>query len=102
MQYCMGQMDALADWFFWTWKISNSTVKGYPTSPHWHYKLGWEQGWIPKDPRAAQGYCAASASAAQASQVSTMHSASPSLCLGAYTLLHHLSVFHAFAIEEVR
>ena len=74
MGYCQAQMDALQDWFFWTWKISNSTVKGYPTSPHWHYKLGWEQGWIPKDPRSGQGYCAISANAGQ-SQVSWLRNA---------------------------
>nr|XP_018258948.1 exo-beta-1,3-glucanase [Kwoniella dejecticola CBS 10117]OBR81106.1 exo-beta-1,3-glucanase [Kwoniella dejecticola CBS 10117] len=57
MSYTMANMDALQNWFFWTWKIGNSTVKGYPTSPQWHYRLGWEQGWMPKDPRAAGGYC---------------------------------------------
>lgn len=54
---CMGTMDALRDWFFWTWKIANSTEFGYPTSPQWNYKLGLEQGWIPKDPRTAVGFC---------------------------------------------
>ncbi|WWC91478.1 uncharacterized protein L201_006424 [Kwoniella dendrophila CBS 6074] len=57
MSYAMANMDALQNWFFWTWKIGNSTVKGYPTSPQWHYRLGWEQGWMPKDPRAAGGHC---------------------------------------------
>lgn len=55
---CMGTMDALRDYFFWTWKISNSTEMGYPTSPQWHYRLGWQEGWIPKDPRTAIGFCA--------------------------------------------
>lgn len=57
MGYTLANMDALQNYFFWTWKIGNSTVKGYPTSPMWHYKLGLEQGWMPKDPRAAGGYC---------------------------------------------
>nr|XP_019009605.1 exo-beta-1,3-glucanase [Kwoniella pini CBS 10737]OCF48386.1 exo-beta-1,3-glucanase [Kwoniella pini CBS 10737] len=57
MNYTMSNMDALQNWFFWTWKIGNSTVKGYPTSPQWNYRLGWEQGWIPKDPRIAGGFC---------------------------------------------
>ncbi|KAK8843498.1 hypothetical protein IAR55_007158 [Kwoniella newhampshirensis] len=59
MSYTMANMDALQNWFFWTWKIGNSTVMGYPTSPLWHYKLGWESGWIPRDPRAAGGHCGA-------------------------------------------
>ncbi|EAL19968.1 hypothetical protein CNBF2950 [Cryptococcus deneoformans B-3501A] len=57
MGYTLANMDALQNYFFWTWKIGNSTVKGYPTSPMWHYKLGLEQGWMPKDPRVAGGYC---------------------------------------------
>ncbi|ODN81033.1 hypothetical protein L202_03131 [Cryptococcus amylolentus CBS 6039] len=56
-EYTMANMDALQNHFFWTWKIGNSTEKGYATSPMWHYKLGLEQGWIPKDPRVAGGYC---------------------------------------------
>lgn len=52
-----GSMDALQNWFFWTWRIGNSTVRGYPPSPMWHYQLGLEQGYIPKDPRSAGGYC---------------------------------------------
>ncbi|WWD06575.1 hypothetical protein V865_004668 [Kwoniella europaea PYCC6329] len=57
LSYTMANMDALQNFFFWTWKIGNSTVKGYQTSPQWHYRLGWEQGWMPKDPRSAGGYC---------------------------------------------
>lgn len=57
--YAVGQMDALQNWFFWTWHIGNSTVLGYPSSPAWHYKLGLEQGWLPKDPRVAGGWCKA-------------------------------------------
>nr|XP_031862199.1 uncharacterized protein CI109_002161 [Kwoniella shandongensis]KAA5529271.1 hypothetical protein CI109_002161 [Kwoniella shandongensis] len=59
MSYTMANMDALQNWFFWTWKIGNSTVMGYQPSPLWHYKLGWESGWIPRDPRAAGGHCGA-------------------------------------------
>ncbi|ORX38968.1 glycoside hydrolase superfamily [Kockovaella imperatae] len=55
--YCQAQMDVLDNWFFWTWKINNSTVVGTATSPQWHYKLGYDQGWIPKDPRSADGFC---------------------------------------------
>ncbi|WVR09255.1 hypothetical protein IAU60_006320 [Kwoniella sp. DSM 27419] len=55
--YAMANMDALQNYFFWTWKIGNSTVKGYATSPQWHYRLGWEQGWMPEDPREAGGFC---------------------------------------------
>jgi hypothetical protein len=55
--FSSGQMDALQNWFFWTWKIGNSTQLGYAPSPFWHYKLGVENGWIPTDPRTAGGYC---------------------------------------------
>lgn len=41
-------MDALQDFFFWTWKIGNSTTLGTSSCPMWHYKLGLQQGWIPK------------------------------------------------------
>lgn len=57
MQYTMANMDALQNWFFWTWKIGNSTQTGYPTSPMWHYKLGVDNGWMPQDPRVAGGFC---------------------------------------------
>lgn len=55
--YCQSSMDALQNWFFWTWRIGNSTELGYAPSPFWHYQLGLQQGWIPKDPRTAGGYC---------------------------------------------
>ncbi|KAJ9118412.1 hypothetical protein QFC24_006241 [Naganishia onofrii] len=54
----LSTMDALQNYMFWTWKIGNSTKLGYASSPYWHYKLGWEQGWFPSDPRAATGQCA--------------------------------------------
>ncbi|KAF9014848.1 glycoside hydrolase [Hymenopellis radicata] len=50
------QMDALKDFFFWTWKIGNSTA-GSVQAPLWSYQLGLEGGWIPKDPRQAAGKC---------------------------------------------
>ena len=31
---------------------------GQVESPHWSYRLGLEQGWLPKDPRKAAGVCA--------------------------------------------
>jgi glucan 1,3-beta-glucosidase len=55
--FCEASMDALGDWFFWTWKIGNST-SGHVESPLWSYKLGLEGGWIPADPRTAAGRCA--------------------------------------------
>ena len=57
MDYALAQMDALQNWFFWTWRIGNSTELGYPSSPMWHYQLGLKEGWIPQDPRAAGGWC---------------------------------------------
>ncbi|TFK71261.1 glycoside hydrolase family 5 protein [Pluteus cervinus] len=57
-QVTLTSMDALQNFFFWTWKIGNSTVLGTSSSPMWHYQLGLEKGWVPKDPREAIGQCA--------------------------------------------
>ena len=57
MGYGQANMDALQNWFFWTWKIGLSDELGYEPSPFWHYKKGLEEGWIPGDPRVAGGYC---------------------------------------------
>ncbi|KAJ4481901.1 glycoside hydrolase family 5 protein [Lentinula aciculospora] len=57
-QITLASMDALQNFFFWTWKIGNSTVLGTSSNPLWHYKLGLQQGWIPSDPREAVGHCA--------------------------------------------
>ncbi|CAL1711948.1 unnamed protein product [Somion occarium] len=56
-EFALASMDALGDWFFWTWKIGNSTA-GIVQSPLWSYQLGLENGWMPTDPREAIGKCA--------------------------------------------
>lgn len=48
MDVTMASMDALQNYFFWTWKIGNSSVLNTSTSPMWHYQLGLQQGWVPK------------------------------------------------------
>lgn len=53
--------DALGSNFFWTWKISESTIYNHPVSPMWSYKLGLDMGFIPNDPRTVLGYCEANA-----------------------------------------
>lgn len=72
-------MDALGDYFFFTWKVSvflsvpfcirlqNHAYRATPqigqsnTStidyPLWSYQLGHQHGWIPNDPRQASGAC---------------------------------------------
>ena len=55
--FAMASMDALQNWFFWTWKIGNSTRSGKVETPAWSYQLGLEQGWMPQDPRQATGVC---------------------------------------------
>jgi glucan 1,3-beta-glucosidase len=55
--FAMSTMDALQNWFFWNWKIGNSTVTGIVGSPAWSYKLGLDNGWMPTDPREADGMC---------------------------------------------
>jgi len=57
MDFCLSSMDSLQNWFFWTWKIGNSTTTGTVLAPFWSYQLGLVQGWIPTDPRAAVGAC---------------------------------------------
>jgi len=58
-QFTMASMDAMhfPGYFFWTWKIGNSSATGKVESPMWSYKLGLENGWIPTDPREAVGVC---------------------------------------------
>jgi glucan 1,3-beta-glucosidase len=51
-------MDALQNYFFWTWRIGNSTGDITEVNPFWHYRLGLQYGWIPADPREAIGTCA--------------------------------------------
>lgn len=58
MNFALASMDALGDWFFWTWKIGNSSLTGQVNAPLWSYKLGLENGWMPTDPRQAVGMCA--------------------------------------------
>jgi len=57
LAFTSAQMDSLGDWFFWTWRIGESTA-GIVESPFWSYKLGLEGGWIPTDPRTVAGTCA--------------------------------------------
>lgn len=58
-EFTLASMDALQDWFFWTWKIGNSSTTNSVQSPMWSYQLGLQNGWIPTDPRTAAGTCAA-------------------------------------------
>ncbi|KAJ2912332.1 hypothetical protein MD484_g8086, partial [Candolleomyces efflorescens] len=50
--------DAFGDFFFWTWKIGPSQA-GRVEAPLWSYKLGLDNGWIPRNPRDSVGKCAA-------------------------------------------
>ncbi|KAG6333841.1 hypothetical protein ID866_5246 [Astraeus odoratus] len=59
MEFTLASMDSLQDWFFWTWKIGNSSTTNTVEAPLWSYQLGLQQGWIAKDPRTATGTCAA-------------------------------------------
>ncbi|KAI0333479.1 glycoside hydrolase [Cubamyces sp. BRFM 1775] len=57
--FVMSQMDGmhLPGYFYWTWKVGNSSVTGKVEAPFWSYQLGLENGWIPTDPREAVGIC---------------------------------------------
>ncbi|KAF5324525.1 hypothetical protein D9611_004572 [Ephemerocybe angulata] len=56
-KFAMASMDALQNYFFWTWKIGPSAVSGKVEAPAWSYQLGLQEGWMPEDPREAAGAC---------------------------------------------
>ncbi|KAK7685287.1 hypothetical protein QCA50_011650 [Cerrena zonata] len=58
-QFVLASMDAMhfPGYFFWTWKVGNSSATGKVQSPFWSYQLGLENGWMPTDPREAIGTC---------------------------------------------
>lgn len=47
----------MQNYFFWTWKIGPSLASNKVETPMWSYQLGFRSGWIPKDPREADGVC---------------------------------------------
>jgi aryl-phospho-beta-D-glucosidase BglC (GH1 family) len=59
LDFSLASMDALQNWFFWTWKIGNSSTSGTVEAPVWSYQLGLQNGWLPTDPRVATGKCRA-------------------------------------------
>jgi glucan 1,3-beta-glucosidase len=50
-------MDALGNWFFWTWKVGPSLATGKIESPFWSYQLAIQEGWAVTDPRTSAGTC---------------------------------------------
>jgi len=56
-QFVESSMDSLQNYFFWTWKIGNSSISNTVESPLWSYQLGLQVGIIPTDPREAYGAC---------------------------------------------
>ncbi|KWU42660.1 family 5 glycoside hydrolase, partial [Rhodotorula sp. JG-1b] len=57
--FARAQMDAFQNWFYWTWKTTPSS-RHFPhleANPLWSYSLGVREGWIPRDPRDADGFC---------------------------------------------
>ncbi|CCO32663.1 putative glucan 1,3-beta-glucosidase D [Rhizoctonia solani AG-1 IB] len=57
-QFALSSFDSYRNFFFWTWKIGESTTWGnIVASPLWSYKHGLENGYMPKDPREAIGTC---------------------------------------------
>ncbi|KAH9175029.1 glycoside hydrolase family 5 protein [Lactarius sanguifluus] len=57
--FSLASMDATQNWWFWTWKIGNSSTSGTVEAPLWSYQLGLQNGWMPTDPRASIGKCQA-------------------------------------------
>lgn len=58
MSFALSSMEGMGDWYFWTWKILPAQ-SGRVEAPLWSYKLGLDNGWMPKDPSKAIGHCAA-------------------------------------------
>lgn len=50
-------MDALGNWFFWTWKVGPSLATGKIEAPFWSYQLAIQEGWAVTDPRTSAGTC---------------------------------------------
>lgn len=46
-RFALAQMSSLRNFFFWTWKIGNSTRTQDTVNPSWNYKLGLQEGWMP-------------------------------------------------------
>ncbi|KAF8654052.1 hypothetical protein AX16_003587 [Volvariella volvacea WC 439] len=57
LQFALASMDALQNYFFWTWRIGPSLRTGKVETPAWSYSLGLQEGWMPADPRDATGVC---------------------------------------------
>ncbi|KAI8978178.1 glycoside hydrolase [Trametes punicea] len=57
LNFALASMDALGDWFFWTWKIGPDGTTNTVRAPLWSYQLGLQNGWMPPDPRVASGKC---------------------------------------------
>jgi glucan 1,3-beta-glucosidase len=43
-QFVLTSMDALQNYFYWTWKIGNSSLSGKVEAPFWSYQLGLAKG----------------------------------------------------------
>ncbi|GAA95847.1 glycoside hydrolase family 5 protein [Mixia osmundae IAM 14324] len=56
--FALASMSSLQNSFFWTWKVSKSIVTGLVGSPLWSYQLGLQEGYVPANPRLANGFCA--------------------------------------------
>lgn len=56
-EVALASMDALQNWFFWTWKIGPNASNNTVMAPLWSYQLGLENDWMPTDPRSATGVC---------------------------------------------
>ncbi|KLO13412.1 glycoside hydrolase [Schizopora paradoxa] len=55
--FVQSSMEATQNWFFWTWKIGDSTTLGKMACPLWSYSHGLKGGWIPTDPRTTASMC---------------------------------------------
>ncbi|KAJ8089621.1 hypothetical protein PM082_014879 [Marasmius tenuissimus] len=78
--FAMVNMAGLQNYFFNTWNVGPSRASGNVEAPVWSYKLGLDNGWIPQDPRQANGVCESSSPwSGELSQGSGSNSPKPDL-----------------------
>ncbi|KAL8284183.1 hypothetical protein RQP46_004932 [Phenoliferia psychrophenolica] len=69
----LANMDAMRNWFYWTWKTGISLTTNRTTNPLWNYSLGVREGFLPADPRQSQGFCLSNNERQKAKPIHSYH-----------------------------
>ncbi|KAF9239593.1 exo-beta-1,3-glucanase [Melanogaster broomeanus] len=109
MNFALASMDALQNWFFWTWKIGNSSTSGVVESPQWSYSLGLQNGCIWSPPLqawqtggAGAGQIAAAVSTASSWPPATLSNAGAVTLLPSYTPTGTVATLHHPLMRSLR